>query len=161
MQWIGSTAGKLGSIPKADLVALAYYPSPGEIVLCNYGTGFILPEMVKLRPVVIVSPRLRRRGDLVSVVPLSTTPPDPTEPHHCSLTLAVPLPAPYAEPQMWAKCDMVATVALSRLDRFRDGRMPGGSARRYCTGKVSASQLIDIRKAILHGLGLGSLTVHL
>ena len=140
---------------------LAYYPSPGEIVLCDYGTGFVAPEMVKLRPAVIVSPRLRRRADLVAVVPLSTTPPDPVEPHHCSLTLTTPLPKPFDAPQMWAKCDMVATVALSRLDRFRDGRAPGGGARRFMTGKVSAAQLVEIRKAILYGLGLGSLTVHL
>jgi uncharacterized protein YifN (PemK superfamily) len=139
---------------------LSYYPSPGEIVLCNYGTGFISPEMVKLRPVVVVSPRLRRRAELVAVVPLSTTPPNPAEPHHCSITLAVPLPKPFEEPQMWAKCDMVATGALSRLDRFRDGRMPDGS-RRFRTGGVSATQLVEIRKAILHGLGLGSLTIHL
>lgn len=59
---------------------LSYYPSPGEIVLCDYATGFIPPEMVKLRPVVIVSPRLRKRGDLVAVVPLSTTAPNPAEP---------------------------------------------------------------------------------
>ena len=142
-------------------MALSYYPSPGEIVLCDYGTGFILPEMVKRRPVVIISPRLRKRADLVAVVPLSTTPPDPAEPHHCSIALAVPLPKPFEAPQMWAKCDMVATVALSRLDRFRDGRVPGKGARRYMTGKVSTAQLTEIRKAILHGLGLGSLTIHL
>lgn len=140
---------------------LLYYPSAGEILLCDYGTGFIAPEMVKRRPVVVVSPRLRRRGDLVAVVPLSTSPPDPAEPHHCSVTLAAPLPKPFNEPQMWAKCDMVATVALSRLDRFRDGRAPGGGPRRFRTGEVSAAQLKEIRKAILHGLGLGSLTIHL
>ncbi|GGE24704.1 hypothetical protein GCM10011390_50190 [Aureimonas endophytica] len=140
---------------------LTYYPSAGEIVLCNYATGFVSPEMVKIRPVVIVSPRLRRRADLVAVVPLSTTPPNPAEPHHCELVLAVPLPAPFDRPQMWAKCDMVATVALSRLDRFRDGRAPGGGGRRFRTGNVSPAQLVEIRKAILHGLGLSSLTVHL
>lgn len=140
---------------------LTYYPAPGEIVLCNYGTGFVAPEMVKLRPVVVVSPRLRRRADLVAVVPLSTTPPDPVEQHHCSFTLAVALPKPFESPQMWAKCDMIATVALSRLDRFRDGRVAGRGARRFTTGKVDATQLGEIRKAILHGLGLGSLTIHL
>lgn len=142
-------------------MSLSYYPSPGEIVLCDYGTGFIVPEMVKLRPVVIVSPRLRKRGDLVAVVPLSTTAPNPAEAHHCSIVLAAPLPKPFDAAQMWAKCDMVATVALSRLDRFRDGRAPGGNARRYTTGKVSAAQLVEIRKAILCDLGLASLTIHL
>lgn len=142
-------------------MALTYHPTPGEILLCNYSTGFIAPEMVKLRPVVVVSPRLRRRTNLVAVVPLSTTPPDPAEPHHCSIALAAPLPRPYEAAQMWAKCDMLATVALSRLDRFRDGRIAGGGARRFMTGKVAPAQLVEIRKAILHGLGLGSLTIHL
>lgn len=141
-------------------MALTYYPSPGEIVLCNYGTGFIAPEMVKIRPVVVISPRLRRRADLVAVVPLRTTPPNPVEPHHCSITLAVALPRPFDAPQMWAKCDMVATVAMSRLDRFRDGRATGG-ARRFATGRIDADQLNAIRKAVLHGLGLGTLTIHL
>lgn len=140
---------------------LSYYPNPGEIVLCDYKTGFIAPEMVKPRPVVIVSPRLRRRAQLVSVIPLSTTPPNPAELHHYELTLAVPLPAPFDNPTMWAKCDMLATVCLDRLDRFRDGRHPGGGARRFRTGRVSPADLIAIRKAMLHGLGLGSLTLHL
>lgn len=142
-------------------MALSYHPKPGEIVLCDYSSGFMPPEMVKRRPVVIVSPRLRRRSDLVAVVPLSTTPPNPAELHHCSITLAVPLPKPFDAPQMWAKCDMVATVAMARLDRFRDGRVPGGGARRFTTGKVSTAQLVEIHKAILHGLGLSSLTIHL
>ena len=50
-------------------MALSYYPSIGEIVLCDY-RGFIEPEMIKTRPVVVVSPRLRRRGNLIGVVPL-------------------------------------------------------------------------------------------
>lgn len=139
-------------------MALSYYPSPGEIVLCNYDTGFKAPEMVKLRPVVIVSPRLRKRGDLVAVVPLSTTDPDPVDTHHCKITLAAPLPKPFDALEMWAKCDMVATVALSRLDRFKDR---SGGVRRYRTGKVATAQLIEIRKSILCGLGLSSLTIHL
>ncbi|XVO20047.1 MAG: hypothetical protein HEQ18_08510 [Sphingorhabdus sp.] len=49
-------------------MALSYYPSIGEIVLCDY-RGFIEPEMIKTRSVVVVSPRLRRRGNLIGVVP--------------------------------------------------------------------------------------------
>lgn len=141
-------------------MALEYHPSPGEIVLCDYGTGFVPPEMIKRRPVVILSPRLRRRAGLVAVVPLSTTPPIPPELHHCSVTLAAPLPHPFDAPTMWAKCDMVATVSMSRLDRFKDGRLPGGG-RRFRTGRVSGAQLNEIRKAVLHGLGLGALTIYL
>ena len=142
-------------------MALTYHPRPGEIVLCDYSTGFIAPEMIKRRPVVIISPRLRNRQSLVTVVPLSTTPPVPVEQHHCSIVLSSPLPKPFDSPQMWAKCDMLATVALARLDRFRAGRVLGDYGRQFTTGSVRPAQLNDIRKGVLHALGLSSLTVHL
>lgn len=144
-------------------MALTYYPSPGEVLLCDYGDNspFQPPEMRKRRPVVVVSPRLRKRPDLIAVVPLSTSKPDPYCDHHCEIALVAPLPRPFDEPTMWAKCDMVGTVALSRLDRFKDGRNAGGGARRFRTGKLDAVQLRNIRVALLYGLGLGSLTVNL
>jgi len=139
-------------------MALNYYPRTGEVLLCNYATGFIPPEMVKLRPVVIISPRLRRRGNIVTVVPLSTTP--PAEPYdYCyKFSLGKPLPPPFDAVDQWAKCDMVAAVALARLDRFRDGRTVAG-ARRFTTGQVDGVQLRGIRQAVLFGLGLGTLTI--
>lgn len=139
-------------------MALGYYPRPGEILLCDYGSGFIVPEMVKRRPVVVVSPRLRRRADLVAVVPLSTTEPRPLELHQCEVILVQPLPPPFSDPRMWAKADMLATVSMARLDRFR---VKVGGQRQYRTGQITAAQLIEIRSAILHGLGLGSLTLYL
>lgn len=147
---------------KADrLVPLMYYPKPGEILLCDYRGGFIVPEMVKTRPVIVVSPRLRRRRDLVAVVPLSTTAPTPKENYHCEIVLAQPLPKPFDSPVMWAKADMLATVANSRLDRFRTGKNPHGGTRIYVSGSVDAAQLKAVRVAVLCGLGLDSLTIHL
>lgn len=140
-------------------MALMYYPSPGEILLCDYATGFIAPEMTKRRPVIVVSPRLRRRGNLVGVVPLSTTDPDEVQAHHCRIELAPPLPAPFDAAIMWAKCDMVATVAHSRLDRFKAGRKNG--SRTYVCGNLNADQLKAVRMAVLCGLGLDFLTIHL
>jgi mRNA interferase MazF len=140
-------------------MGLQYYPKPGEILMCDYGIAAILPEMVKRRPVVIVSPRLRRRPDLVTIVPLSTTAPEPVEPHHCQITLTVALPPPFDSLNMWAKCDMIATVSLARLDRFRQ-RVAGGR-RQYLSGQLSTAQLAVVRKSVLCGLGLSSLTVHL
>lgn len=140
-------------------MALMYYPRPGEILLCNYDTGFVEPEMTKRRPAVVVSPRLRKRPELVGVVPLSTTEPRPTEPHHCRIELEKPLPFPFEAPVMWAKCDMVATVARARLDRFKAGRLGGN--RIFLAGAVTPDQLKAIRASILCGLGLDSLTIHL
>lgn len=142
-------------------MGLMYYPRQGEILLCNYDTGFVAPEMTKRRPVVVVSPRLRRRADLGAVVPLSTTPPQNPEAYHCAIELAMPLPPPFDTPRMWAKCDMIATVALSRLDRFKAGRKADGGRRIFVSGKVSADQLRQVKSAILCGFGLDSLTTHL
>lgn len=132
-------------------MALSYYPSPGEILLCDYGSGFIVPEMVKRRPVVVVSPRLRKRADLVAVVPLSTTPPNPVELHHCSITLAVPLPKPFEEPQMWAKCDMVATVSFERLNKPYVKTRQGRSYRELV---LEAADMAAIETCLRAYLGL-------
>lgn len=127
----------------------------------QFRRGFIEPEMVKPRPVVVVSPRLRNRANLVGVVPLSTTAPHRPDDHHCQIELARALPPPFGSPAMWAKCDMFCTVALSRLDRFKAGRRRGTGARIYLSGQLDDEQLKALRCAVLHGLGLSSLTVHL
>lgn len=140
-------------------MALMYYPSPGEILLCDYATGFVEPEMTKRRPVVVVSPRLRKRGNLVGVVPLSTSEPDELLAYHCRIELAQPLPSPFDSAVMWAKCDMVATVAHARLDRFKAGRKNG--SRVFASGMLDARQLKAVKMALLCGFGLDSLTIHL
>jgi len=138
---------------------LAYYPKPGEVLICDYGDKVVPPEMTKRRPVVVVTPRLRRRGELVGVIPLSTTAPAPVEDFHFRLELPQPLPAPFDNPVMWAKCDMFSVVARARLDRFKAGRAAG--RRVWVAGKISPQQLREIKAAMLRGLGLASLTVHL
>ncbi len=144
-------------------MALTYYPSAGEILVCNYDREHDVfdGEMCKSRPVVIVGPRLRRRGKLVTIVPLSTTEPMPMEAYHWRFQIAHPLPPPFDSPLMWAKCDMVGSVALERLDRFKEPRNRYGGPRKWTSGRVTTDQLKEIRAAILHGLGLGSLTAHL
>lgn len=96
---------------------------PGSLVLCDYSLGgFRAPEMTKRRPAIVVSPRLPRRDGLWAVVPLSTTPPERPLPYVVELVL-VPAPAsPFSASQVWAKCDMVATVGFERLDQFRGPR---------------------------------------
>jgi len=51
------------------------------VLMCDF-TGFKPPEMVKQRPVVVVSPRYRRHTGVCLVVPLSTVAPPEIEPHH-------------------------------------------------------------------------------
>lgn len=138
---------------------IGYYPPPGEILLCNFGTKVVWPEMDKLRPAVVVTPRLRRRGELVGIIPLSTTAPDFLENFHHRFELERPLPPPYDSPVMWAKCDMYSVVSRARLDRFKAGRSHG--KRLYVTGRLPSADLKAVRGAMLCGLGLDSLTIHL
>ena len=105
--------------------------------------------MVKTRPVVVVSPRLRRRGDLVGVVPFSTTAPAHIENYHLELDMDPVLPKPFAAPRVWVKCDMYSVVSLERLDRFRTTRDTISGKRRWMTSAVSDAELVAIRKAVL------------
>lgn len=130
-------------------MALKYHPAQGTILMCDYRSGFIPPEMVKSRPCIVVSPRLRQRNNLCSVVPLSTTPPDPILDHHCQISLDRPLPAPFNSPTMWVKCDMLATVSFDRLDLIQVAK------RTYITPRVTADELEMIQLGMLHALGLG------
>jgi uncharacterized protein YifN (PemK superfamily) len=96
---------------------LTFHPVRGAILICHYGhaSEFQPPEMMKSRPIVVVSPR-HRSSQLVTVVPLSSAAPTQIEPwhHHVSVGAYPPARGP-----IWAKCDMVATVALARLDRVK------------------------------------------
>ena len=134
--------------------------APGTILLCDYSGGFRPPEMVKRRPSVVISPRLRHRDGLCSVVPLSTSEPTRDLPYVCRIELGQPLPAPFDAPICWVKADMIATVSFRRLELFRTVRDQAGR-RQYLHPRLSDDDLRRVRAAILHGLGLAHLTDHL
>lgn len=133
-------------------MALRFHPHPGTLLMCNFDTGFRPPEMVKVRPVVVVSPRRRRGPGLYTVVPLSTTPPDPVEPYHHRLDPSS-LPQPIAGRATWAKCDMLYTVSLDRLDRIRVGRHRNGR-RIYVDHHLTSEDWQAVRRGIVLALGL-------
>jgi uncharacterized protein YifN (PemK superfamily) len=95
-------------------VALEFHPEPGTVVICDYH-GFKVPEMVKRRLAVVISPRLKRRDGLCTVVPLSTLDPVPVEAWHYQFELPKEPPEPFEGKVKWAKCDMLATVGFHRL----------------------------------------------
>lgn len=129
-------------------------PQQRTILLCDYSRGgFRPPEMVKRRPAVVLSPRLPCRDNLVALVPLSGSAPRPEVPYVVRLELPEALPEPYAEAVWWAKADMVATVALDRLDLFRLARGPEGR-RRYITPRLSPEAFATLRTGVLQGLGM-------
>ncbi len=128
-------------------MALLYQPRPGNVVMCDFA-GYVMPEMIKVRPVVVLA-RNRKNRQLLTVVPLSTTAPTALEDYHHELAVN-PLPGKAAV-TCWAKCDMVATVSLSRLDRVK------GPKRRYSVPVLSAAEFEAIQRGVANALGLRGL----
>ncbi|WP_394805094.1 hypothetical protein [Sulfitobacter dubius] len=69
----------------------------------------------------MVPPRLRHRTGLLTIVRLSTSPPDQVEDYHCQIELPYSLPN-FPETKCWVKADILATVSFRRLDLFRTER---------------------------------------
>ncbi|MDP3080576.1 MAG: type II toxin-antitoxin system PemK/MazF family toxin [Brevundimonas sp.] len=125
-------------------MVMLYQPRPGNVVMCDY-RGFVIPEMVKVRPVVVIA-RNRKNRRLVTVVPLSTTEPDSLEDHHHPLAIN-PLPG-REDISCWAKCDMVTTVSLGRLDRYKVGR------GQYAVPMLPVADFEAIRRSVANALDL-------
>jgi uncharacterized protein YifN (PemK superfamily) len=126
-------------------VPITFHPGPGAILICRYGDAspFQPPEMMKTRPVVVISPR-RRSSGVVSIVPLSSSAPHPPAPWHWQLS---PTAYPPARAALWAKGDMIATVALARLDRVKLGR-------NHAVIQMPAHDYAGIQNAVRAALGL-------
>lgn len=140
---------------------LRYPPVRGQILICNYATGFREPEMVKERLAVVVSPRLPHRGGLCTVVPLSTTAPRSSTRYQCKVALPYSAPAPYEGDFKFAKADMLATVAYRRLTMPYTGRDPNTGQRKYLKMVLAPEELAKVHRCILFALGLDPLTSHL
>ncbi len=140
-------------------MAIQFHPEQGTLVVCDFN-GFVLPEMVKRRPAVIVSPRLRTRPGLCTLVPLSTTPPAQVAPYHFKLHVTPPLPPPYDAIFHWVKADMLYTVSFARLQMPFLGKDASGK-RIYDVRVIDKADLRKIQHCILHGIGLTDLTAYL
>ena len=127
-------------------MAIPFVPDAGDVLMCDF-TGFVAPEMTKIRRVIVLSPRARRNfPGTYLVVPVSKTPPQPAEAHHCEFG-----PGSYhffdQIDSVWAKTDMVTCVASHRLDRVRvNGR--------YSRAQIRKEDLQRLREAVLHALGM-------
>ncbi|MEQ8710613.1 MAG: type II toxin-antitoxin system PemK/MazF family toxin [Rhodospirillales bacterium] len=134
-------------------LGLKFQPKPGQLLVCRFGLGFQQPEMVKTRPVLVVSPHQRRWTGLCLVVPISSVPPDPVEPYHYRLPDGLLPSKKY--PEAWIKGDLVITVGKHRLDRIKTG------FRQYEAPLVPPEVLREARRCILHATGMHTLTAHL
>ena len=140
-------------------MALRYHPKTGTIVICDYNTGFLPPEMTKRRLAVVISPQFKRRNNLCTVIPFSTTPPDTIMPYHYLLHLNPTLPPPYNSTEQWVKADMLATVSFNRLSLPFSGKGVDGK-RQYIKKILKGHDFESIQRCMLNAVGLNRLTQH-
>jgi len=131
-------------------VALRFQPAAGTILNCDFH-GYIVPEIVKFRQVVVLR-KHKSAAKLVYVVPLSSTPPHDAD---LAVELArIPLPRSGQDPKtkIWIKCDMLYTVSTDRLS------MPVNRTSRRSSApiniNISAPDLARVRATVAHALGL-------
>ncbi|MBK7000941.1 MAG: type II toxin-antitoxin system PemK/MazF family toxin [Rhodoferax sp.] len=133
-------------------MAIKFQPAPGTILNCDFH-GFIVPEIVKTRQVVVLW-KHKSNARLVYVVPLSTT-----APHDPSLALELAGGPPILRQgqdqatRTWVKCDMVYTVSTERLS------MPVNRASRRTASapiniNISTPDLMAVRKLVAMALRL-------
>jgi len=139
-------------------MTLKFPPVLGQILECDYSRGFVPPEMVKKRLVVVVSPRLPHRDFLCNVVPLSTTPPRKDVLYQCKIQLPFAPPRPFSAIYAFAKADMFSAVSYKRLSMPHEARDSRTGKRRYVKIILTPEEMNKIRYAMLHALGLSSLT---
>ena len=140
-------------------MTLQFHPKIGAILVCDFSKGFVAPEMVKRRPVIVISPPISQRHRLCTIIPLSTKIPETIRPYHVDLG-NLNLPRPFDIGPNWAKCDMIYSVSFDRLELFRKRNAIDGK-REYDEFFISSENLKKIRAGFLISVGLLSLTKHL
>jgi len=135
-----------------NIEGIRFQPRAGQVLACNFGLGFKQPEMIKVRPVLVISPKQREWTRLCVVVPISSRAPHEEKPYHLRLPDGL-IPGDKYE-ESWVKGDMVIAVGSHRLDRLKTGR------RQYETPQVSDEVLREARRCVLHATGMHSLTIH-
>jgi uncharacterized protein YifN (PemK superfamily) len=134
-------------------------PDRGRIIIVNFelGGSAVPPEMRKPgRPCIVVQNNKLARGRLVTVVPLSMTPPDRPMPYHHlmdhrSFQGFPPGWGNSGDPR-WAKCDYVTTVSL---DRCLDPHWkPAYQPRQYVKVKAIQADVMAIECCVLWALGI-------
>lgn len=119
--------------------------------------------MVKRRPVLVIAGAFKGRGNLVTIVGLSTVTPDPLMPFHMALPRAsLPQLGEFqGQRDTWVKGDMIYTVGFHRLDLIKLGkRDPRTGRRMYFRDCLSRTRMVDVYGCVLHGMNMGHLADH-
>ncbi|PAV00460.1 hypothetical protein CBG25_19335 [Arsenophonus sp. ENCA] len=131
-------------------MGLKFQPQVSSVLMCNF-KGLIVPEIVKIRPIIVIA-RNRYNNKLVTVVPVSTTEPIPALDHHYELR-ENPIPGK-EHLRCWVKCDMIMTVSIERLDRIK---LRTWNGRNYEVPRISDNEMKEIKNSVLHGIGMSYL----
>jgi len=134
-------------------MTLMYPPGRGEVLICDFEHYLPKGEMVKQRPVIVLSPRIAQRADLATVVCLSTTLPFSILGYHLEIIFDPPYCLKYSEKTMWLKGDMVYAMNLSRLSRPHS-KDPITGDRIYPIRIIDPSIMRKVEKCVMIGLGI-------
>ncbi|OUS04190.1 hypothetical protein A9Q96_14625 [Rhodobacterales bacterium 52_120_T64] len=135
------------------VLTIVYHPQRGTIVTVNFDSGFKVPEMVKNRLCVVISPPIEMRQGLCTVVPLSQSAPNPEMDYHYELTIPFQLPRRWSGQTRWAKADMICAVGWHRINLLMIGKDHHGK-RIYQTNTLSKIHMDNISKCVRDGLGM-------
>ena len=112
--------------------------------MCDF-SGNIVPEIIKKRPVVVITPHHIQRAGLSMVVPLSSTPSDRCDPYVVELSQNY---GSYDFKRQFAKCDLACSVSWKRLDRFKLGY------RRYASFHMTNSDFEAVIAGVAYAFGM-------
>lgn len=144
-------------------MAITFHPKPGMILMCDFTGGFREPEMVKSRPVVVISPAMTGRSNLVTVIALSSSPPERVMPYNLKLPQSsLPNLGFFQKNETWVKGDMVYSVGFHRLDLIRLNERDGRTGKRlYYQTRLGRENMKLVYGCLLASLNLQHLTEHL
>lgn len=145
-------------------MALTYHPRAGQLLHCDFSEGFREPEMVKKnRPVIVITPPMKGRSKLVTVVALSTARPEPILGYHLEISRKyMPMLGRFQQGSSWLKGDMIYSVGFHRFDMIKLGtRDPRTRKRKYFTRCLSRDRMRDVYKCVLTALNLGHVAEHI
>jgi uncharacterized protein YifN (PemK superfamily) len=123
------------------------------VVAVDFSGGFKVPEMVKRRLCIVISPPISERVGLCTVVPLSTTSPQKIMQYHCEVNIPFELPAYWGSQTRWVKGDMVSAVSFERVELLRLGKDIHGK-RLYQKSALSKEEMARVIKCVLSSFGV-------
>jgi len=107
-------------------------PEAGMVLMCDFH-GYVKPEIVKNRHVIVLSSKLFNSWGTVVVVPVSSGAPKKASKVHFMIP-ANKYPCFRADEDQWVKGNLLSHVRFARLDRVK-------ANGQWCTPKIDEKDL--------------------